>query len=388
MSLAPADRTYRYVAEYFTELGHDLGTMPLEPDFGPASECCQLAGVSAGVLSSTATLPPSSILPVWADEAGAPQVRALRASMEAERGDDPVVVDLDASLYLRAAVRRGAARLVEQKRIEAGTLYRHRISAYPVGNGSARPRPDRARRDEAAETASPGGAAGEDEDLLPFDLDASGDAVPILERSIGALVGSQAFAEGEPCPVVVHAVVERDLLELAAAAGDNECGAGLLGHLARDRRSGRLFLEVTALAPVRGGVSEQRSFVFTDESWASVHEIAALRGRGELVCGYAHSHPNFCARCAPEKQVACVMARPFFSEDDVHLQRICFPKAWQVALLASDLPREGRVIDLFGWQGGVVTARSYATVTDHPQDDKPETPSCSEPSDRRGDATT
>lgn len=359
MTSPPAGSEYRYVAEYFTEHGEELAVLPLDPDFGPAMECCQLAGVSAGVLSSTATLPPGSIVPVWAGEAGPPYVEALHVSMEAGRGDDPVVVDLDASLYLRAAIRLGAARLVEQKRIEAGTRYRHRVAAYP----------DRGARVQRAAQRTAAARNPRDADgLLDFDVDCGDDVVAIVERSLAALTGGRVPAEGDPCPVVVHAVVLRDLLALAEAAGDSECGAGILGHLARDQKSGRLFVEVTALAPVRGGVSEQRAFVFTDESWASVHEIARLRGAGELVCGYAHSHPNFCVKCAPEKQAVCAAARPFFSDDDVHLQRACFAKAWQVALLASDLPREGRVLSLFGWQGGVIAERNFLTAADVPHE--------------------
>ncbi|HEY2774959.1 MAG TPA: hypothetical protein VGK20_13010 [Candidatus Binatia bacterium] len=349
-----ADRNYRYVAEYLTEDGVDLGTMGLGPDFGPAYECCHLAGVRAGLLSSTAALPPGGIVPVWADEAGAPYVRSLRVSMEAERGDDPVVVDLVASHYLRAAVRRGATRLVEQGRIAAGAFYRSCITAYAVRGESSR---------STVSAVDSGDSQGRDGELA-FEMSSDEDAVPIVPRPLESLLAGAGPDDADPCPVVVHSVVGRDLLRLAAAAGENECGAGLLGHLARDERSGRIFVEVTALAPVRGGVSERRSFVFTDESWASIHEIAALRGRGELLCGYAHSHPNFCAKCAPEKQAGCAAARPFFSEDDVHLQRTCFPKAWQVALLASDLPSEGRVLNLFGWQDGVVTARPFLTVAE------------------------
>jgi hypothetical protein len=357
---------YRYVAEYLTENREELGSLPLDPDFGPARECCQLAGVSAGVLSSTAALPPGSILPVWAGEAGAPRVKALRVSMDAERGDGQVVVDLEASHYFRAAIRRGASRLVERNVIPAGGFYRHRILAYPVAAGATRTASDR----PLGPRPLPDGDAGnESDDLLAFDFDDSGDASPIVTRSLGELVGDAGVEAGEDCPVVVHADVERDLLALAEAAGENECGAGLLGHLARDAESGRLFVEVTALAPVRGGLSEKRSFLFTDESWASVHEIAALRGLGELVCGYAHSHPNFCAKCPAERQASCVYSRSFFSEDDVHLQRTCFPKAWQVALLASDLPGRGRVVDLFGWDKGVVTARRYAVARARALDD-------------------
>jgi hypothetical protein len=342
--MSAADTTsWRYVAEYTDLDGRPLATMALEPDFGPACEWCQLAGVGAGVLSSTATLPPGTVTPVWADEAGAPRVKALRVSMDALRGDRPVSIDVDASLYLRTAARRGASRLVESGAMPEGQLYRHGVLAFaqPLQR-SVRP----ARDGEPAVLAD---LAIEEEEL----------PVAIVERPWPA--GAEA-EEGALCPVVVHEQVERDLVELARGAGENECGAGLLGHLARDPRSGRMFVEVTALAPVRGGLSDKRSFVFTDESWASVHEIATLRGLGELFCGYAHSHPMFCRQCPPERQDRCALARPFFSEEDVHLQRTCFPKAWQVALLASDLPRRGMVVHLFGWNRGVVAERPYVRI--------------------------
>jgi len=348
--------SYRFVIEYSRENGDGLASLPLDPDFGPARECCQLSGVGAGVLAPTATLPTARIEPVWSDEAGAPQLSALRVSMDADRGDGPVAVVLDASPYFRAAVRRGATRLVEQGVLATGDYFRHRLLAWPFEQATQ----EATRRESALRRAS--GAAAHDAPLLDFDIDFDGEAVPIVERSLAALVGSTAICADELCPVVVHDEVVCDLLALAEQAGDNECGAGLLGYLARDSRSGRLWVEVTALAPVRGGVSAERSFIFTDESWASVHDIAAVRGLGELLVGYAHSHPSFCRACPAERQLHCSLARPFFSSDDVHLQRTVFPKAWQVALLASDLPREGRVVNLFGWKSGVIVDRPFATT--------------------------
>lgn len=346
------DPVYRYVAEYFTESGDEIGSVALDPDFQPALECCQLAGVGAGRLESTATLPPGSIQPVWADEAGAPTVRALRVSMEAERGDEWSVVDLDVSRYLRAAIRRGASRLVEEGKLTEGSLYRHRVVAFATRDES----PGRRRTTTRATVPA------EEEGLLELDLESGSDAVAIVERSFDALLGSVRPEAEDPLPVVLHDIVAKDLLELAAAADEVECGAGLLGFLARDDESGRLFLEVTALAPVRGGLSKERSFVFTDEAWASVQEICALRGEGELVVGWAHSHPNFCAKCPPQRQEKCSAAHAFFSEDDAHLHRTCFAKAWQVALLASDLPAQGRVLNLFGWGGGIIVPRAFTTI--------------------------
>jgi proteasome lid subunit RPN8/RPN11 len=351
-SASPAG--YRYVAEIRSEEGEELGVVALQPDFGPALECCHLAGVGAAVLPATAVLPPGSVHPVWSDEVGAPYVGSLRVRMEAARGDDPVVVEFDVSRYLRAEIRRGVARLVEQGRLPEGTRYRSRVQAYAASDSSD-PARAAARRAAAATLRSDG---------LDFEIDEAGDALPIVERAVGASVAARFAGDDadDPCPVLVHAEVEEDLVALATAAGENECGAGLLGHLARDPQSGRLFVEVTALAPARGGLSERRAFVFTDDSWASIREIADLRGRDELVVGWAHSHPNFCAKCPPERQARCAAAEPFFSEDDVHLHRTCFPKAWQVALLASDVPAHGRLVSLFGWRDAVVTARSFITV--------------------------
>lgn len=55
------------------------------------------------------------------------------------------------------------------------------------------------------------------------------------------------------------------------------------------------------------------------------------------------------------------MAKPFFSPEDRSLHKAVFGRAFDIALLLSDLG-EHVSADLFGWQAGRIDARGYATI--------------------------
>jgi proteasome lid subunit RPN8/RPN11 len=198
--------------------------------------------------------------------------------------------------------------------------------------------------------------------LLAFEAEPLAETVALGSRALAALEAASEQT-GEPdsldAPVFVAEAVLREVGSLAEQAGDVETGGVLIGHLHRDAGGSEVFAEVVAQIPARHAEADSTSFAFTPETWAAADAALALRGARERILGWWHSHPNFCRACPDERRRSCTFARPFFSREDEHLHRTCFPQAWQLALLVSDLPDVGWTPALFGWRAGRIVERGF-----------------------------
>ena len=123
---------------------------------------------------------------------------------------------------------------------------------------------------------------------------------------------------------------------------------------------------MTAQVPARHTDATNASLTFTSDTWTAVQTAVALRGGQELIAGWWHKHPNFaaksCAKCPEERRRHCPMSKPFFSETDVHMQRTVFPRAYQTALLLSDMGEEAFDVRFYGWRHGSVVSRGFEIV--------------------------
>ena len=108
------------------------------------------------------------------------------------------------------------------------------------------------------------------------------------------------------------------------------------------------------------GRATSTRMTFTPGTWAAARTALAARGRGELLCGWWHSHCDWCRlrNCPLERRRTCTASHPFFSREDVHLHAACFPAGYHVALLVSDSAATGGLtVSAFGWSQGMVVAR-------------------------------
>jgi proteasome lid subunit RPN8/RPN11 len=193
--------------------------------------------------------------------------------------------------------------------------------------------------------------------------------VPALSISADIQVGAirdrlaQARTEGLPAEddmkVLVPAGILEESAEAARGAAPMECGGVLLGHLRRDADSGELFAEVTALIPALRAIPSETELRFTPDAWKCVRDAAALRARGEVWLGWAHSHPVLhweCGQCPIERQRVCARATHLFSEQDRCVHRTVFPRAFSVGIVANVL--SGEVVhSCFGWREGRIVER-------------------------------
>lgn len=337
--------TFRYAIEYLTPDGERLGSHAFEPDWGPAQEYAYLQEIRCAESADSVAYDPSAcrVEPIWDESRGEPFVGAARISRSGAHargdGDDTVVcAELPALPYFMAAAREGSAAMIASGLLQAGDRYLYRVCAYTCR--------------ERVATPLPGPALSLEESSDPLKLDEAP-----LESFLAAATHALPGADDELCVFIPAAVLEH-CHEHSRSAATVETGGILVGNLHRSAAEPRLFLEITAMIPAPHTDAGAASLTFTPETWKAVANATALRGREELMCGWFHFHPHFCRACPAAARSACRFSRAVFSSEDAHMHRTVFPRAFQVALLVSDL---GDAYDtsFFGWSGGRVAPRGY-----------------------------
>ncbi len=333
-ALEPA--AYKLELEVMSADGQPLRRVPIVPDWEPALETTSFDAIRRGLLPPVLTANQGRIEPIWHGTLGAPYVSAFRAIIMTPSGQSTVEIP---TTYLRRHARQVSAELVSAGELGQGDLFKYLVCAYLV-----EPEP------------VPAGGFAVENVTEPLDL---------VDTRLGELMDCAQIEgprRGDEMPVFIDQTVLDDAIALSRAAGSVEVGGVLVGTLRRDPVLPEIFIEVTALIPAPHTVTEAAKVTFTAETWAAVDAAIALRKCGEKKLGWFHFHPNWCRNCPDEKRTHCALGEPFFSADDVHLHRVCFSRAYHVALLVTDTPRRGLVPTLYGWQQGMVTERGFHTL--------------------------
>lgn len=361
--ISRAEGSYRYAIDYFKEDGTHLGLISIEPDFQAAKDWAYFTGMRSGRLPAVSAAAEGSISPLWCEERGEPYCRGVRVVPTVVGVDDvggvagtaePASCELPKT-YFRALAERGSWEWVEKRDLEPAEPYTYYVCAYPTAAESSE-----------ADTTGIGAV-----ESSAFQVESVPDLIPVTESDLGSFRGRAtavpAPSEGDSAndmPVFFAQAVIDEACALATEAGKSETGGVLVGQLHHDPSKPEMFIEVVAQIPAQYAEASGTSFSFTPKTWAAADAAIELRGRGELIVGWWHSHPRFCnPECPEERRRACLLASPFFSADDIHLHRVCFPQPYQVALLISDLPDTGATPAVFGWRFGTVSPRGYYTVS-------------------------
>ncbi len=348
-SVMGAQPDHRYAIDYFGADGTHLGAIAVEPDFQAAKEWTYLLGIRSGRLPAVTAAADGAVVPLWSEDRGAPYCRGIRVDSWVENGGEAVSCEFPMS-YFNALAKKGAWQWIEKGELQPGERYVWLLCAYAIG--AERPADDSLI--DLTISAS------------VFEVEVLTDPIP-LELSRLESFHLRATAVGETNPIDVPVFIAQSVIdqacELATAAGEKETGGVLVGRLHRDASTAEIFVEIVTQIPAKYAEASASSFSFTPETWGAADAAIALRGRHELILGWWHSHPRFCnPKCPEEQRRACLFAEPFFSSDDIHLHRVCFPQAYQIALLISDLPDRGSTPAIFGWRTGMVTERGYSAV--------------------------
>lgn len=342
------DCGFRFVIELRRTDGTAIGHAPLEPDWEPATEWTRLSGLrTLGIWASEGTAE-RGVEPLWHAALGEPYLRGFR--LHFGRPDGCAWFTDFSVAYFKREARAASAGLVKQGLLTAGDEFAYLTAAY-------------------AREASP--AAGAAPRFSTVEVPAP---LALIDTALAPLVASSALhgeAEEGEFPVFIHQEVLDEATSLTELAGDRETGGVLIGHLhrAREMRAsgvGReIFAEVTALVPARHTVGDSVKLTFTSDTWTDVRAALTLRGRGEQLLGWFHSHPQaaWCRAqgCSVEAQRSCSRAAGFLSEEDCTLHRTMFPRAFTLALLMTHTI-SGCVPALFGWRMGTLAVRAYRVL--------------------------
>jgi proteasome lid subunit RPN8/RPN11 len=194
----------------------------------------------------------------------------------------------------------------------------------------------------------------------------------LVTSSMEEFIGRSKMAcekEADPFSIFMPRDVLEETADLARAASPMECGGVLLGNLHRDSSSGELFAVITAQIPAMKAVGSEIELRFTPDAWESVRAAVNLRKRGEIWCGWWHSHTpvawaDTCGQCPIERQRQCGYATRLFSASDRTLHRTVFARAFAIGLVANVLAGNEVIHSCFGWRQGRIGARSYFVAED------------------------
>jgi hypothetical protein len=345
-----AENSFRYAIDYYKVDGEHLGPISIEPDFQSAREWAYFEGMRSGQLPAMTSAATGRVSPTWCEEREAPYCSGVRIDTTTIACDESVSCEIPKA-YFKPLAEHGSAEWVKKGELEPGEPYTYHVCAYPISVDS--------RETNTREHGSV--------DSSGFQVEALTDPIPLMESAIESF-RSRATAVGKEwagdsrldVPLFFSQAVIDEACALATEAGKNETGGVLVGRLHRDPSEPEIFVEVVAQIPAQYAEATGTSFSFSPETWAAADAAIALRNQSELIIGWWHSHPRFCnPECPEERRRACLLAKPFFSSDDIHLHSVCFPQPFQVSLLISDLPDTGATPAVFGWRAGMVSARGY-----------------------------
>jgi proteasome lid subunit RPN8/RPN11 len=319
-----------------------------DADFDRARLAANWAGYQSGLLPAYAPgTAPCHVKPIFVDpDGGSPRATGFVVELTTAGGDvHRVAFTLE---HFRIRARRTALELVRLGRLTGVNSLLYTLAASPTENGDTLTEGSLFTLEEAIADVM----------IRPASRESLG-----LEEACDS-PGADDF------PVLIRRHVIDEAMTLAEGAPDRETGGFLLGHLGFDGKTRRPFLEVTELIAAQNTESSTTSLTFTAESWAHVRRLIEIRGAGEILTGWMHSHPfRFCAECPIPAPGECVAKILFFSRDDEFLMEAAFPQPYMVGLLAGVEPRLEAAIGhkpvrLFGWDRGVVRARGFHLIND------------------------
>lgn len=322
---------YAWAIQVVREDESPVGQREVVPDFEPACEWVRWLAVRAGRPPEEAFTGECGVAPIWDDTHGEPRLGGIRVT--ASGSEHAFGLEL-----FRDPGRSTVARMVEEGALAAGDLVRWRALAF-------------AREPSAIERAPGVGR------VAP-------PPVPVRPLRRPGIGDGEPGAEADDPPVFIPATVLAEVGALTLGATGRETGGILLGYLGRDVADGIVFGHVTAQVPARHTAADATRLTFTPDTWTAVRSAIALRRQDEIMLGWWHSHPvrEWCRHCPETRRRDCALGRGFLSADDRLLHRTVFPRAFSLALVASDVSDEGPEYALFGWRRGLLEPRAFHRI--------------------------
>jgi proteasome lid subunit RPN8/RPN11 len=341
--------TYQFRLEFWRRRGQSVAEVPLdEADFARATEAAFFDGLCRGRFprydppQAGVRFEPRFIHP----EGGSPRTRGFEVVVPTPNGGEHRVEF--PTRFFTSRAKRVFQELLESGRVPVNTLLLFHLAAYLDGGPRSAARPSGITLEPVAAT------------------------VPIRAGLRQALGVTEAW--DDPRPRDLPVLIPRRILEEAVAEAqrdpEREVGGILLGHLRRDPETAEMFLEVACHVPAEETQATGASVTFTATTWARAREVAELRGEGEIIAGWVHSHPFLFDEPCPEPVPAELADEIlFFSTDDKFLMELTFPRPFMVALQTGIEPRLEKALGhlpvrLYGWRRGEIVSRGFEVFDD------------------------
>lgn len=328
------------------DTGQPVGPIPVQVDFEPAREWARFEVLRAGDIDCEQASA-NSPEPIWDVSQGPPYVHAFSVSVTSNGSSRTIEFP---TTYFAETARVLSLYFVQKGQLKAGEIFYYVVTSRPLEpvSGAGRPGPSRL----SVRRKTP-----------PLDLR--------TDKTVEEMMAnSQPY--GDPIDEDMPVFVAQDVLDEVARqtrdAGSLEAGAFLIGYLHRCPVSLRVFLRITDQIPAEHTRQELVKLTFTAETFDAARQSLKDRGANEILAGWAHSHSwlqDTCKDCTKRDQGKCTAKADFFSEDDVHVHKTAFLKAFSVALVAGNSPYSGLTWALYGWKLGMIQRRGFYITPDN-----------------------
>jgi hypothetical protein len=190
--------------------------------------------------------------------------------------------------------------------------------------------------------------------------------LPLVPRPLAAVIPETVAADvaASPFSVLVAAHLLQDIRQETLRSLGTEQAGMLLGQLHQDPDQQRVFLHIAAQVLAETQVQrEAAAFHFRPETFLEAQRLIDLRGQGEIVVGWWHSHA-WCRACpyVPDCQVSTL----FFSDQDCQVHAAAFGQPYMVALVvgkAAHKPMREPQVQMYGWHDTAIAARDFHCLT-------------------------
>ncbi len=333
---------YQLIFDMFTSEGQELGRTPVQV-LERHVEDARFSGICTHSLPPFCIAKAATLVPLWRQAGVDPFLLGFRLDLACDCDGTSHTFSKSYGLTaLQRPVQHAAASLRNNGQLRPEESVRYRLCAFYT-----QPAPD---NDHGLHGTS---------EVIPY---------PLQQQSLPALLPPDRSADQlmtSSFSVLLSEHARRDLEQetlRSIEAGTEQAGM-LVGHLHHDPYRQHVFLAITAQVLADTQVERQAmAFHFHAETFLAARDVIRLRGQGEHIIGWWHSHPT-CQACLQSRD--CTVSTLFFSEQDCLVHEAAFNQPYMVAIVtgkASERQAREPALQMYGWQDGCIVQRDYLCI--------------------------
>ncbi|MEE8301515.1 MAG: Mov34/MPN/PAD-1 family protein [Candidatus Tectomicrobia bacterium] len=333
---------YQLILDLLTPEGQELGRTPVQV-LERYVEDARFSGICTHSLPPLCIAKAATLVPLWRQAEIDPSLLGFRLDLDCDCDGTSHTFSKSYGLTaLQRPVQHATASLRDKGQLRLEESVQYRLCAFHT-----QPLPT----NDHALQGTP--------EVIPY---------PLQQQSLPALLPLDVSADQlmtSSFSVLLCEHARRDLEQetlRSIEAGTEQAGM-LVGHLNHDPHRQHVFLTITAQVLADTQVERQAmAFHFHAETFLAARDVIRLRGQGEHIIGWWHSHPT-CQACLQSKD--CTVNTLFFSEQDCLVHEAAFNQPYMVAVVtgkASERQAREPALQMYGWQDGCIVQRDYLCI--------------------------